>query len=122
MACVDVGASSYLAPNDMLSSSLLEELATIMCSRCEVDFSLCIYTNLMNISIINFHFFKKIKLAAPPIYWKLPRIFNPANIQNICHKLVDFNLFLLTILDYSISSYFQHDNVFNQELTRILCN
>jgi hypothetical protein len=122
VACVDVGASSYLAPNDMLSSSLLEELATIMCSRCEVDFSLCIYTNLMNISIINFHFFKKIKLAAPPIYWKLPRIFNPANIQNICHKLVDFNLFLLTILDYSISSYFQHDNVFNKELTRILCN
>ena len=59
VSCVDVGASSYLAPNDMLSSLLLEELAAIMCSWCEVDFSLCIYTNLMNISIINFHFLKK---------------------------------------------------------------
>jgi len=77
--CVDVGASSCLASNDTLSSSLLEELAAIMCSRCEVDFPLCIYINLMNISIIDFDFLKK-KLTAPPLYWRLPRIFNPANI------------------------------------------
>ena len=121
VSCVDAGASSCLAPNDMFSSSLLEELAAIMCSRCQVDFSLCIYTILMNISIINFHFLKK-KLSVSPLYWRLSRIFNPANIQNICHKPIDFNLFLPKILDYSISSYFQHDNVFNKELTRILCN
>jgi len=54
VSCVDVGASSCLAPSDMLSSSLLEELAAIMCSQCEVDFSLCIYTNLMNIIILIF--------------------------------------------------------------------
>jgi len=118
---VDTGASSWSAPNDMLSSLLQEELAAIMCSQRAVDFPLCIYTNLMNICIINFDYFFK-KLAAPPLYWRLPRIFNPANIQNICHKPIDFNLFLSIILDFSISSHFQRDNVFNHKLTIIFCN
>ena len=50
-----------------LSSSLLEQLAVIMYSQREVDFSPCIYINLMNICIINFDYFLK-KLAAPPLY------------------------------------------------------
>jgi hypothetical protein len=65
---VDIDASFWLAPNDTLSSSLLEDLTVIMCSRRAVDFPLCIYTNLMNIYIINFSFFKKTNSAAPPLY------------------------------------------------------
>jgi hypothetical protein len=38
----------------LFSSSLLEELAMIMCSLRAIDFPLCIYTNLMNIWINNF--------------------------------------------------------------------
>jgi hypothetical protein len=53
---VDASASSWSTPNDMLSSSLLEELVAIICPRRAVDFSLCIYTNLMNICINNFNF------------------------------------------------------------------
>jgi len=62
---VDASASSWSAPNDMLSSLLLEELAAIICSRRSVDFSLCIYTNLMNICINNFNFFKNIRQHLP---------------------------------------------------------
>jgi hypothetical protein len=119
---VDAGVSSWSVPNDtLLSSSLLEELVVIMCSRHVVYFTLYIYTNLMNICIINFDILKK-HSAAPPLYYRLPKIFNPANIQNICHKPVDFILFLPTILDYSISSNFQRDYVFNPKLTRIVFN
>ena len=54
----DSCASSWSVPNNtLLSSLLLEELATIMCFRHAIDFSLCNYTNLMNIYIINFDFF-----------------------------------------------------------------
>jgi hypothetical protein len=43
-ACAS-GASFWSAPNDtLLLSSLLEELAVILCSRCAIDFPLCIYT------------------------------------------------------------------------------
>jgi hypothetical protein len=38
------------------SRSLLEELNVILCSRSVVYFSICIYTNLMNICIINLLF------------------------------------------------------------------
>jgi hypothetical protein len=31
--------------------------------------------------------------------------------QDICHKPVDFILFIPEILDYSISSHFQRDNI-----------
>jgi len=61
--------------------------------------------------IIKFKFDFKKKLAAPLLYWRLPKIFKPANIQNICHKPVDFILFIPEILDYSISSHFQRDNM-----------
>ena len=77
---------------------LLEELAGIICSWHAIYLPLCIYINLMNIFIINFNFF--FKLATSPFSWKLPRIFNLVNIQNICHKLIDFILFLPIILDY----------------------
>jgi len=77
-ACA-LGASSWSELNDMLfSSSLLEELAMIMCSLRAIDFPLCIYTNLMNIWINNFDL-KKNNLATSPLYGKLPKIFNPAN-------------------------------------------
>jgi hypothetical protein len=49
----------------LLSSSLLEELAAIMCSQRVVIFSLCIYTNLINIYIINFDFKKKFRQHLP---------------------------------------------------------
>jgi len=64
---VDTGASSRSATNDMLSSSLLEELALILCSRHVVYFFLCIYTNLMNICIINFDYLKKNRQHLPYI-------------------------------------------------------
>ena len=58
-ACAS-GAPSWSKPNDILfSSSLLEELAMIMCSLRAIDFPLCIYTNLMNIWINNFDLRKK---------------------------------------------------------------
>jgi len=107
---VNAGASSWSAPNDT-SSSLLEELVVIMCSWHAVDFVLRIYTNLMYNYIIKFDFFKKNNSAAPPLYRRLPKMFKPANIQNICHKPVDFIFFLPEILDYSISSHFQRDNI-----------
>ena len=39
----------------------------------------------------------KKKIAAPPLYWRLPKTFKLANTQQICQKLVDFTQFLLTI-------------------------
>jgi S-methylmethionine-dependent homocysteine/selenocysteine methylase len=88
-ACA-LGAFYWLAFNDtLLSSLLLEELAAIMCSRCTINFPLCIYTNLMNIWINNFDFLKN-NSAASPLYEKVPKSFNPINRQHICHNLIDF--------------------------------
>jgi hypothetical protein len=117
-ACAS-GASYWSTSNDtLLLSSLLEKLATIICSRHAIDFSLCIYTILMNIWTNNFEFLLYKKSTAPSLYQKLPKIFNPANRQHICHKPIDFVLFLLTILNNSISSHFLRDNIFNPKLTR----
>jgi hypothetical protein len=59
-------ASSWSAPNDT-SSSLLNELAAIMCPRRAVNFVISIYTNLINNYIIKFNFLKK-KSAVLPLY------------------------------------------------------
>jgi hypothetical protein len=64
---VDTGASSRSATNDILSSSLLEELVLFFCSRRVVYFFLYIYTNLMNICIINFDYLKKNRQHLPYI-------------------------------------------------------
>jgi hypothetical protein len=99
-ACAS-NASSWSAPNDSwLLLSLLKELAMILCSQCAIDFSLGIYTNLHKKK--QFWFLKN-NSAAPPLYNKLPEIFNPANRQHICHKPIDFIQFLPTILNNSIS-------------------
>jgi hypothetical protein len=52
---VDAGAFFWSTPNDT-SSSLLEELATIIYSRCAVDYVPRIYTNLMYNYIIKLKF------------------------------------------------------------------
>jgi hypothetical protein len=63
---VDASAFSWSTPNDT-SSSLLEELATIIYSRRAVDFVLRIYTNLMYNYIIKlkFNFLKNIRQLLP---------------------------------------------------------
>jgi hypothetical protein len=79
---VDVGGSSWLAPNDtLLSSSLLEELAAIMCSRRALDFTIYIYTNLMNICIINFDLFKK-KIGNTSSIWETTQNFQSSKYIN----------------------------------------
>jgi hypothetical protein len=112
--------SSWSIANDTLfSSSLLEELPVIYLGRA-INFPLCIYTKLINIWIKNF--IKKKKFSNTPLYYKLPKIFNSANVQHICHKPVDFILLQPTILNNSISSHFQLENIFNPKLTSIFCN
>jgi hypothetical protein len=104
-----------------LSSSLLEELAVIMCSRRAIDLPLCIYTNLMNICIINFDF-KKNKFSNTSPILETTQNFQSCKYTTYMPQTSWFTLFLSIILDYSISSYFQRDNVFNPKLTGIFCN
>jgi hypothetical protein len=63
---VDISAFFWLTPNDT-SSSLLEELVTIIYSRCTVDYVPRIYTNLMYNYIIKlkFNFLKNIRQHLP---------------------------------------------------------
>jgi len=107
---VTAGSSSWSAPNDR-SSSLLEELTATMCSWRVVDFVLRIYINLMNNYIIKFLFLKKKIGNTSPILETTQIVQTCKYWQDICHKPVDFILFLPKILDYSISSHFQHDNI-----------
>jgi len=62
----------------------------------------------MNNYIINFDYLKK-HLAAPPLYWRQPIIFKPANLYNN-HKPIDSigkSYIQPNIYRKSISIYFQ---------------
>jgi len=104
-ACI----SSWSALKDT-SSSLLEELAVTICSWPTVDFVLHIYKNLMNNYLIKFDYFKKIQQHLP--YTRDYPKFSNLQILTIyiCHKPIDFILFIPEISDYLISSYFQNAN------------